>query len=410
MKEKIGQDLLNWCGDFSWRQWEEEFQAAQAPAGAARMRIVCAVTATAYLAAAYPNYLAMGPSAGFLWVLFMRLIAFIVGMANLAIAYNSRLYRILPYTVAAYMLTVGVCETVELLVTASEANLEGVPFTAVIVMMFYALLPLRLLPTATAAIFVSALFMTALAWATPAPPAYTIMAGIIFFVVNAFGIYFLVSFGRAQRNEFRALREERQANELLQKEIAQREKVEQRLRELATTDELTGVSNRRHFLERSRRELNRAFRRESPLSVLMLDADKFKTVNDKLGHEAGDMVLQALADACLRELRQEDVFGRLGGEEFAACLPDTNLEQACIVAERIRRAVESLVVETSLGTTRITVSIGVTANGDGRPELTQLLAGADQALYKAKAAGRNRVASAPLEKSTSETAEIRAAS
>lgn len=401
---------MNWRGDFSWREWESEFQAAQAPAGAARMRIVCAITAVAYLAAAYPNYLFMGPGAGFLWVLTMRLIAFAAGMGNLVMAYQPRFYRILPYTVAAYMVTVGVSETVELLVTAKIAPLDGIPFTAIIVMMFYAFLPMRLLPSAVAAIFVSIVYMATLVWTTPAATAYTIMAGLVFFVVNAFGIYFLVSFGRVQRNEFRALREERQANDLLQKEIAQRKEVEQRLRELATTDDLTGVSNRRHFMERSRRELSRAYRRESPLSVLMLDADNFKAVNDRLGHEAGDLMLQALADACLREMRQEDVFGRLGGEEFAACLPDTSLEQARIVAERIRQAVERLDVETGSGAARVTVSIGVSVKGAGRPDLTQLLADADQELYKAKAKGRNRVSCVPPNLGPREAANVRAVS
>jgi hypothetical protein len=212
MKEKVGQDLLYWNGDFSWRQWEEEFQAAKAPAGAARMRIVCVITAAAYLAAAYPNYLAMGPSTGFLWVLVMRLIAFCAGAVNVVMAYKPRFYRILPYTVAAYMVTVGAGETVELVATAQLTPLEGVPFTAIIVMMFYAFLPMRLLPTVLAATIVTILYMAALALATSSTTAHTIMAGILFFLVNAFGVYFLISFGRVQRNEFRALREERQAN------------------------------------------------------------------------------------------------------------------------------------------------------------------------------------------------------
>jgi diguanylate cyclase (GGDEF)-like protein len=397
MKDSDRLELLNWRGDFSLRDWEAEFKAAQAPAGAARMRFVCLVTSLAYLAAAYPNYQVLGPSAWFFLVLILRLVAFTAGMATFFMASRESFYNALPYAVAGYMAIIGIGEAVELVALAHKLPMEGVPFTVIIVLTYYAFLPMRLKPTAAAAFFTSLLYMIALILGTPATTAYVEITGLMFFLVNAFGIYFMISFGRVQRNEFRALREERQANELLQKEIAQRKEVERRLQELATTDELTGVSNRRRFFEMSQRELNRANRRQSPLCLLMIDADDFKMINDKFGHQAGDLVLQALARACRGELRQEDILGRLGGEEFAACLPDTSLEQAVLAAERIRQAVERIKLETGDGLAGITVSIGVAAKNEARMDLAQLLVLADRALYQAKANGRNRLETAPEE-------------
>lgn len=402
--------LLNWTGDYRKSGWEAEFQAAQLRSSATRMRMVCLITSLAYLAAAYPNYLVMGPSAGFLLVLALRVIAFSAGIANYYMASRERFYNRLPYTMAAYMILIGIGEATELMALSGLVPPEGVPFTVIIVLWFYAFLPLRLLHTAVAALVTSVLFVIAMAWGTPASLSYVGVTALFFLVANAFGIFFMISFGRAQRNEFRALCEERQANALLHQEIAHRKEMEKRLRELATTDELTGVNNRRQFFNMSRRELNRAYRHHLPLSVLMIDADNFKSVNDRLGHGAGDLTLQALAEACLNELRQEDIFGRLGGDEFAACLPDTSLDEAQIVAERMRQAVEDMEVETGSGIARVTISVGVASKGNDNLDLTNLLNRADKELYRAKNTGHNKVASSQLRLKLGGKAKVRAVS
>ena len=402
--------LLNWSGDFSTRSRENEYQAAQIKSSADRMRVVCVITAFAYLIAAYPNYLIMGPIPGFFAVLALRVICFSAGMVNFYLASREQFYKMLPYTMAGYMVLIGIGEAIEVVATAGLAPVEGVPFTVIIVLMYYAFLPLSLLPTAIAAILTSAMFVIAMAYGTPSSQSYVIVTALFFLLANTFGAYFMISFGRAQRNEFRALCEERQANDMLHQEIAHRLEIEKRLRELATTDDLTGVSNRRHFFDMSRRELNRAYRHHSPLSILMIDADNFKAVNDKLGHEAGDLMLQALADACLRELRQEDIFGRLGGEEFAACLPDTAMEQARVVAERMRKSLEELEVETASGTAKVTLSIGVSSKGEENLDLAQLLDRADKELYRAKTAGRNQVKYSQLSLKKGGKAKVRAVS
>ena len=175
-----------------------------------------------------------------------------------------------------------------------------------------------------------------------------------------------------------------------QRIVAEKEHVSE-LRESAFTDELTGVGNRRHFLELARHEARRARRSGEPLSTAMLDADNFKKVNDNFGHQVGDEVLRMVARICSENLREADILGRYGGEEFAILLPETDVMAAKDVAERIRKAVAAEVIEAEDGLVRITVSIGVAAGTGKDVEVETLLERADAALYAAKRNGRDRV-------------------
>lgn len=162
----------------------------------------------------------------------------------------------------------------------------------------------------------------------------------------------------------------------------------QHLEELASTDPLTGASNRRHFLEVARTEISRATRQVSPLSVVMLDIDFFKAINDRFGHEIGDKVLAGLAGTVHTSLRGGDIFARLGGEEFILMLPGQGIDEAYQLAERLRVRVASMEVpDCPAG---ITISAGVAGLQDAGDEIGTLLRRADQALYEAKHRGRNR--------------------
>ncbi len=163
------------------------------------------------------------------------------------------------------------------------------------------------------------------------------------------------------------------------------------LARLAATDPLTGVFNRRSFMEAGQRELVRSRRHARLFSVIQLDIDHFKKINDSHGHAVGDRVLQAFAAKCLEELRENDVFGRLGGEKFALLLPETDLAGAGVVAERFREAVAGLVVKDEGREVRFTISLGVASLQEQDTALEDLLRRADEALYLAKNSGRNRV-------------------
>ncbi|KIL99954.1 diguanylate cyclase (GGDEF domain) with PAS/PAC sensor [Paramagnetospirillum magnetotacticum MS-1] len=176
-------------------------------------------------------------------------------------------------------------------------------------------------------------------------------------------------------------------------DITERKRMESQLRHLATTDELTGCLNRRAFFVVAEQELERASRYGGSVSVLMIDIDHFKQVNDRHGHAVGDRALKAATAAIRANLREIDSFGRLGGEEFAAMLPETPLAGALLVAERLREAVAAIVLPLGENEAplRLTTSLGVAERRAEETSLDQILARADTALYRAKAEGRNRV-------------------
>jgi len=165
-----------------------------------------------------------------------------------------------------------------------------------------------------------------------------------------------------------------------------------RLEELATTDGLTGVTNRRTVLERAAAELGRAQRQGEAISFLVLDLDEFKTVNDTYGHQAGDAVLSSAAAACLGSLRASDLLGRYGGEEFLAVLPGVGPAEAGAAAERLRAAVAAARVDFRGESIGVTTSIGCAGRESAKGEtVDELVREADTALYRAKTLGRNRV-------------------
>lgn len=176
---------------------------------------------------------------------------------------------------------------------------------------------------------------------------------------------------------------------------ALREKERQDLLEKwATTDPLTELMNRRHFFELADRELEQTRRSHRPLSFIMLDIDHFKKVNDDHGHLVGDAAIIQLADLLKQELRKVDFCGRYGGEEFVLCLPDTPLNGALELAERIRHQIEKIKIDDLKGhTLNISASLGIAENNKD-PNVEAILKRADQALYQAKAAGRNQTKTA----------------
>jgi diguanylate cyclase (GGDEF)-like protein len=193
--------------------------------------------------------------------------------------------------------------------------------------------------------------------------AFVFISGYLVMIVNGFGFLLLCK----------------------QKDDAQ-------MQRLATTDFLTGLANRRAFFEQAESARLLAIRLRKPITLVMLDIDHFKQLNDRFGHATGDEALVMFANTARSVLREHDIMGRLGGEEFALALPGTDLEGALQAAERLRVAVSEAALITSGSDYRMTVSAGVVLIDQGE-ELTAALARADHALYAAKTGGRNRVES-----------------
>lgn len=211
-------------------------------------------------------------------------------------------------------------------------------------------------------------------------------------LVNLVGIIYALRTHRLQRKQFWELMEERRLRQALEQEVERRERLEAELRQLATTDPLTGAWNRRHFLELSAKEVNRSRRYGRPLAVMLIDIDNFKRINDTLGHAAGDQVLTRLARILRRTLRKPDAFGRLGGDEFAVLAPELDEDAARQMAERLREAME---VTLPGGDFAVTISIGVAAWDEAEDSIEPAMYRADRALYRSKHQGRNRVAVQP---------------
>ncbi|WP_295053434.1 diguanylate cyclase [Sulfuricurvum sp.] len=165
----------------------------------------------------------------------------------------------------------------------------------------------------------------------------------------------------------------------------------QKLFELATTDPLTHIYNRRFLLERAEEEVNRGLRYQSDLSLMLFDIDLFKSINDTYGHHAGDKVLISLVEAVQGRIRQNDIFARIGGEEFVILMPNTALNEAVALAKKLQKRIEE--VRVPINNTEITfsVSFGVTTISEHRHTFDILLNHADKLMYQAKNAGRNRI-------------------
>jgi diguanylate cyclase (GGDEF)-like protein len=176
-----------------------------------------------------------------------------------------------------------------------------------------------------------------------------------------------------------------------------KERTEYRHKTAALVDPLTGVSNRRAFLQDGEAQLKRQATDPRPTAVMLLDLDNFKSINDRFGHALGDRVLEIFADVSSGCLRRIDLFGRLGGEEFAALLRDTSRERALAVAEQIRTSFAEATRDVDGRPVGATVSIGVVISYDSVLDLSALLAQADHALYRAKDSGRNRIEIASIE-------------
>lgn len=175
-------------------------------------------------------------------------------------------------------------------------------------------------------------------------------------------------------------------------DISEQAQLERRLQHLAQKDPLTGLANRRYFDEFSDHEFQRAIRQKSPLSIISLDIDHFKKVNDTHGHNIGDEVLKALALCCEKILRATDIMARFGGEEFVILLSDTNYDKAFAKAQELRLALANLPISLPEGTTlNFTASFGVATLSDELNSIDKLLKAADTTLYKAKQTGRNKV-------------------
>ena len=252
-------------------------------------------------------------------------------------------------------------------------------FDVIVPLAIYLLSPLKIkynsifaLGFSIATLYVDSIFGVGLA------PMHFQVAIAAQLIVHALGIGSAFQIQTYRRKSFKAYIQEKDAKEMAAY--------------LSNIDPLTQGLTRQHFLNIARSEFLRYTRYHRPLSALVIDADHFKSVNDTYGHHAGDVVLKSLSLVAIEQKRVQDTFGRLGGEEFGLLLPETNLEQARVVAERIQKTWEQTPSNMDSEMIHSTVSIGVAETIPTDESFEDLLRRADRMLYKAKERGRNQVA------------------
>lgn len=260
----------------------------------------------------------------------------------------------------------------------------------VMLMATYVFIPNRLV-TATFAVMAGIAGMMLTMWLIGMSNSAQVGLFILLVIPAVLGYAGAYRLHRTQREQHMLLRKAETANEQLLGEIGQRKKLERKLRHQAVTDPLTGLFNRRHFGELYERERERARRQGVPLTLAMVDLDFFKQVNDHYGHESGDAVLRNVAGILRDGLRQTDVVGRLGGEEFVLLLPDTDTAEAETMIERLRCQLGERPTEIDGKTISVTATFALTKVRPQTDSLADALRTVDLALYQGKDEGRNRL-------------------
>lgn len=361
-------------------------------AGETRRHLVIAflVWAALILVFAVPDYADLGAGPEFAAMFAMRAASAVM---ILGYALACLRWRNLAHNFPAISLIVIVAMTGFVLIYFLRPDVVGfvIGVTMVMIVGAYLLIP-NLLSWNT--LVISYIIATSLlsVWLTHGTSAAGLASLFVIYLLPALTGFFIAHrLQLLRRGQFALLLEAEQRNQELEREVERRKALEQELEQQAATDPLTGLHNRRGYELLFEQELKRAQRLNAPLSVAILDLDRFKNLNDTYGHGAGDQVLKSLAREWSQRLRGPDILGRLGGEEFVVLMPDTAAPEAAEVMERLRRHTESVPRELGVATVAVTVTIGVTDLDAADDSFQDMIARADEALYRGKDQGRNQV-------------------
>lgn len=371
-----------------WREWidptftdpelEEKYNAAYLEENISITRISLWIWQVANLLLIGMDYLLLGCGRMFFGVVGLRLCAFVYFLLFTRFLRRVRLVAIYQRTLFFAMI-IGAGLFLAINLTRPPTYLQHTVVDVVGVLCLYLFFPnrflYRLLPALLLTVGSILLYLFV---KTVLNPGIILVTLVSYGLVNFLGLLVSARLYRARRKEFQS----HLAEQAAQAKIAR----------LAMQDDLTGIANRRYFYRQSEAEYAHFQRSEQPFALLMLDLDHFKRINDQYGHGVGDAVLIRFAQYVLTQIRQEDLLGRVGGEEFAILLRDATIAQATAIAERIREGVAQLPIFGGDDADRFTVSIGIATADDADASFDVLFGRADKALYRAKQEGRNRVA------------------
>lgn len=382
--------LSPYSGEFLDIELESRFRSSMQAQHIRQLRIALFVAAGLFLMIGLFDYLLLGLSENFLRLIVIRGVVALVFLALAAALprHPQLLDSDIPLNAAYFLLMTSL-----ILVVPLRPETIGAQLTAAVAatLALYLFIPNRI-PWAFAGCvylgvgFLLAIHVTGL-FALPG----IVGAALTLVLANVIGLLTSLRLNHLQREQFTSLLAAHEANRLLQNEIEERRRLENELRYQAQIDDLTGLNNRRRFFELAEQELRRSRRNGTPLGLCMVDLDNFKTVNDNMGHAAGDKILAIVAALCREALRNMDVIGRFGGEEFVVALPDSGPEDTYKVVERLRGRIEHHRFPKEFAGLNLTVTVGMTQVAPDEETLEPALARADQALYLGKRRGRNTV-------------------
>ncbi|SEK65739.1 GGDEF domain-containing protein [Halomonas daqiaonensis] len=385
---------LDWHGEFRDSAKETLFRRTMLAQDACQMRHALVVAAGLFLAFSLTDFSLLGLNNDFMMLLAMRVIV-ATCFLSLALAVWRRpslAQAPLPINLICLLAITGLLLTIPLRTDGIMTNFSSIVAAS---MALYLFIPNRIPWMLACNAYLFGGFLISMVLWSPLPGGVLVNYLLLLGFVNLLCWLTVFRIHRLQRAQFANLLEERSNNQRLKEEIEERNQLERRLRHIARTDELTGITNRRRFFELAERERRRAQRDGSPLSLCMVDIDYFKSINDIHGHAIGDLALTVVAARCQSVLRESDIIGRYGGEEFVIALPQANLITAREISERLREAVCLTPVEVKGVLLDLTVTVGISRVGDGETSIDPGLLRADRALYTGKERGRNCLVVAP---------------
>jgi diguanylate cyclase (GGDEF)-like protein len=383
-------NLKRYTGEFVDRIMEGRYKRSVHARTLQHLRISLLVVAVLVLVFSFVDYYVLGATDNFYVLLGMRVIISLCCLILVTIlGRQPELFdNPLPLNFVCFLLVTCYILMVPLRIETLNTQLIAV-FAVTIAL--YLFIPNRLPWMVALSCYLAVGFLFAVHFWSDLPVAVLPILGLVMLVPNTVGFITARRLNGLQREQFAALLEAQEANQLLQNEIVARQRLEGELRHLAQTDDLTGLNNRRWFLELSKQALRYTRRMRTPLALCMVDLDHFKVINDTKGHAAGDRVLILVSEQCRMELRETDIIGRFGGEEFLITLPNANSDNAVVIAERLRLRIEAFELPDELSDVRLTVTVGIAQVAPDETTLEPALLRADKALYTGKRDGRNMV-------------------
>ncbi|MBZ0331199.1 GGDEF domain-containing protein [Halomonas sp. ANAO-440] len=382
--------LLDWRSEFQDSALEALHRRTMLAQDAQQLCYALWAISGIFFAFTLADFALLGAGSEFLALLAIRTFVALCCMAlALAVKLQPALaHRRMPVNLAYFVGITGLLFTIPL-----HPGTDGLHIATMVVATttLYLLVPNRLHWILVWNAYLAIGFAVVLGFSSDLSPGMLASGLLLLGFANLLGWVTLTRLNRLQRRQFALLLEEQDNNRKLQSEIDERRLLEQQLRFLASTDHLTGIANRRHFFELAARELNRTKREDTPLAICMVDIDLFKELNDHHGHAVGDLVLATVATCCASVLRDTDIIGRYGGEEFIIALPGSDVATATVIAERLRAKVATLSLPMLGETPMLSVTVGVSLVAEEEMTLEPAMLRADEALYEGKAQGRNRV-------------------